>query len=90
MAETKNKKVEEKIENTPIDGQMEIAPEDFNEPMMVEDGVVLAEDKCADHISRTKVLDVIKSTMAKYEGKVVLAMSEVRDIIKAITTAIKE
>lgn len=126
MAETKNKKVEEKIENTQIDGQMEIAPEDtaelkvvdetadtitaempdgeiveidkasivtpedIDEPMMVEDGVVLAEDKCADHISRTKVLDVIKSTMAKYEGKVVLAMEEVRAIIKAITTAVEE
>lgn len=45
---------------------------------------------CADHISRTKILDVIESTMAKYDGKVVLAMSEVRDIIKAITTAVKE
>lgn len=45
---------------------------------------------CADHISRTKVLDVINSTMAKYDGKVVLAMSEVRDIIKAITTAVNE
>lgn len=126
MAETKNKKVEEKIENTQIDGQMEIAPEDtaelkvvdetadtitaempdgeiveidkasivtpedIDEPMMVEDDVVLAEDKCADHISRTKVLDVIKSTMAKYEGKVVLAMEEVRAIIKAITTAVEE
>lgn len=126
MAETKNKKVEEKIENTPIDGQMEIAPEDtaelevvdetadtitaempdgeiveidkasivtpedIDEPMMVEDGVVLAEEKCADHISRSKVLDVIKSTMAKYEGKVVLAMEEVRAIIKAITTAVEE
>lgn len=45
---------------------------------------------CADHISRTKILDVIESTMARYNGKVVLAMSEVRDIIKAITTAVKE
>ena len=45
---------------------------------------------CADHISRTKVLDVINRTMAKYDGKVVLAMSEVRDIIKAITTAVNE
>ena len=47
-------------------------------------------DVCADHISRTRVLKVINSTMAKYEGKVVLAMSEVRDIIKAITTAVNE
>ena len=45
---------------------------------------------CADHISRTKILDVIESTMARYKGKVVLAMEEVRDIIKAITTAVKE
>lgn len=45
---------------------------------------------CADHISRTKILDVIDSTMARYKGKVVLAMEEVRDIIKAITTAVQE
>lgn len=45
---------------------------------------------CADHVSRTKILNVIESTMAKYEGKVVLAMEEVRDIINAITTAVKE
>ena len=45
---------------------------------------------CADHISRTKILDVIERTMARYKGKVVLAMEEVRDIIKAITTAVKE
>ena len=102
MAETKNKKAEEKIENTPIDGQIEIAPkdtaepkgivtpEDVDEPMVIKDGVVLADDMCADHISRTKVLDVIKNTMAKYEDKVVLAMEEVRAIIKAITTAVNE
>jgi hypothetical protein len=114
MAEQKNKKVEEQIDNTPIDGQMEIAPEDTAElKLKVADGTadtLVAEmpdgeiveinkesltvkeetDNCADHISRTKVLDVINSTMAKYEGKVVLAMSEVRDIIKAITTAVNE
>ena len=112
MAETKNKKVEEKIENTQIDGQMEIAPEDTVELKVVDetadtlvaempDGEIVEIDKesivtpeeiisCADHISRTKILDVIESTMARYEGKVVLAMEEVRDIIKAITTAVKE
>lgn len=103
MAETRNKKAEElKPEETKINGQIEegeiartdqtsiVTPEDIDEPMVVEDGVVLAEDKCADHISRKKVLDVIESTMAKYEGKVVLAMEEVRNIIKAITTAVKE
>jgi hypothetical protein len=112
MAEQKNKKVEEQIDNTPIDGQMEIAPEDTAELKVVEetadtvklempDGEQVDVEKtelempeettsCADHISRTKVLDVINSTMAKYESKVVLAMSEVRDIIKAITTAVNE
>ena len=112
MAEQKNKKVEEQIDNTPIDGQIEIAPGDTAELKVVEEtaDTLVAEmpdgeiveidkesivkeeeiDKCADHISRTKVLDVINSTMAKYDGKVVLAMSEVRDIIKAITTAVNE
>lgn len=112
MAEQKNKKVEEQIDNTPIDGQMEIAPEDTAELKVVEEtaetvklempnGEQVDVDKteleipeeitsCADHISRTKVLDVINGTMAKYNGKIVLAMSEVRDIIKAITTAVNE
>lgn len=112
MAEQKNKKVEEQIDNKPIDGQMEIAPEDTAELKVVDetadtlvaempDGEIVEIDKesivkeeeitsCADHISRTKILDVINSTMAKYDGKVVLAMSEVRDIIKAITTAVNE
>lgn len=97
MAEQKNKKVEEQIDNTPIDGQMEIAPEDTAELKVVDETVDTVKfempeetTSCADHISRTKVLDVINSTMAKYDGKVVLAMSEVRDIIKAITTAVNE
>ena len=112
MAEQKNKKVEEQINNKPIDGQIEIAPEDTAELKVVEEPADTVKlempnreqvdvDKtelempeettsCADHISRTKVLDVINSTMTKYEGKVVLAMSEVRDIIKAITTAVNE
>lgn len=110
MAEQKNKKVEEQIDNTPIDGQIDI--EDTAELKVVEEtaDTLVAEmpdgeiveidkesitvkeeiDKCVDHISRTKILDVIKSTMDKYNGKVVLAMTEVRDIIKAITTAVNE
>lgn len=110
MAEQKNKKVEEQIDNTPIDGQIDI--EDTAELKVVEEtaDTLVAEmpdgeiveidkesivkeeeiDKCADHISRTKILDVIKSTMDKYNGKVLLSMSEVRDIIKAITTAVNE
>lgn len=56
------------------------------------DKVAIVTPECndADHISRAKVLDVIQTTMEKYKGKVVLAMSEVRDIINAITTAVKE
>ena len=55
-----------------------------------KDAIVNPECNDADHISRAKVLDVIQTTMEKYKGKVVLAMEEVRDIIKAITTAVKE
>ena len=43
-----------------------------------------------DYVLKSNVLNAINDTMAKYEGKVVLAMSEVRDIVKAITTAVKE
>lgn len=92
MAGAKNKKVEEKIENKPIDGKMEIALEDTAELKKVDEtaDTVKLEVPDGELISRAKVLDVIKSTMAKYEGKVVLAMEEVRDIIKAITTAVEE
>ena len=66
-------------------------PEEITlQPMADEICTCETEDRCADHISRTKILDVIESTMARYKGKVVLAMEEVRDIINAITTAVKE
>ena len=138
MAEQKNKKVEEQIDNTPIDGQMEIAPEDTAELKVVDEtadtvklkmpnGEQVDVDKeslddlkkyireqrgidedtitntsinpeCGgvigvdinDYVLKSNVLNAIKDTMAKYDGKVVLAMSEVRDIIKAITTAVEE
>ena len=138
MAEQKNKKVEEQIDNTPIDGQIEIAPEDTAELKVVDetadtvklempDGEIVETDKeslddlkkyireqrgidedattntsiipeCGgvigvdinDYVLKSNVLNAIKDTMAKYDGKVVLAMSEVRDIIKAITTAVNE
>ena len=138
MAEQKNKKVEEQIDNTPIDGQMEIAPEDTAELKVVDetadtvklempDGEQVDVDKeslddlkkyireqrgidedaiintsinpeCGgvigvdinDYVLKSNVLNAIKDTMAKYDGKIVLAMSEVRDIIKAITTAVNE
>lgn len=138
MAEQKNKKVEEQIDNTPIDGQMEIAPEDTAELKVVDEtaetvklempnGEQVDVDKeslddlkkyireqrgidedaitntsinpeCGgvigvdinDYVLKSNVLNAIKDTMAKYDGKIVLAMSEVRDIIKAITTAVNE
>ena len=66
-------------------------PEEITlQPMADETCTCETEDRCADHISRTKILAVIKETMARYKGKVVLAMTEVNDIIKAITTAINE
>lgn len=138
MTEQKNKKVEEQIDNTPIDGQMEIAPEDTAELKVVDEtaetvklempnGEQVDVDKeslddlkkyireqrgidedaitntsinpeCGgvigvdinDYVLKSNVLNAIKDTMAKYDGKIVLAMSEVRDIIKAITTAVNE
>ena len=138
MAEQKNKKVEEQIDNTPIDGQIEIAPEDTAELKVVDEtadtvklkmpnGEQVDVDKeslddlkkyireqrgidedtitntsinpeCGgvigvdinDYVLKSNVLNAIKDTMAKYDGKVVLAMSEVGDIIKAITTAVNE
>ena len=138
MAEQKNKKVEEQIDNTPIDGQMEIAPEDTAEIKVVDEtadtvklkmpnGEQVDVDKeslddlkkyireqrgidedaitntsinpeCGgvigvdinDYVLKSNVLNAIKDTMAKYDGKIVLTMSEVRDIIKAITTAVNE
>lgn len=108
MAEQKNKKVEEQIDNTPIDGQMEIAPEDTAELKVVDetadtlvaempDGEIVEIDKESTlgdtedkYIEKQKVIDIVNSVVAKYDGKVVLAMSEVRDIIKAITTAVNE
>lgn len=70
--------------------ELELTEEITLQPMADETCTCETEDRCADHISRTKILDVIESTMARYKGKVVLAMEEVRDIIKAITTAVKE
>lgn len=55
-----------------------------------KEAIVNPECNDADHISREKVLDVINTTFAKYETKVVLAMSEVRDIINTIIKAVKE
>lgn len=55
-----------------------------------KEAIVNPECNDADHISRAKVLEVINTTMEKYKGKVVLAMEEVRAIINAITTAVKE
>ena len=45
---------------------------------------------CGDHTSKSKVLGVINDIMNKFNGKVVLAMSEVQEIIKTIIKAIEE
>lgn len=66
-------------------------PEEITlQPMAEETCTCETEDRCADHISRTKILDVIESTMARYDGKVVLAMYEVKNIIDTIIKAVKE
>lgn len=98
-------KVEEKIDGQiDIEDTAELkVVEETADTLVAEmpDGEIIEIDKesivkeeeitsCADHISRTKILDVIKSTMDKYNGKVVLAMTEVRDIINTITTAVRE
>lgn len=76
-------KVEEpKVEEKPIE-----YPSQTDEKEL-PDGVCVCS--CGDHISKTKVIETIKNTMVKYEGKVVLAMSEVRDIIKDITNAVNK
>lgn len=94
-----SEKKQNEIKDEKIEGQIDISEQEIEskveEPKMSDTDVTELETpgeitSCADHISRTKILDVIESTMAKYQGKVVLAMSEVRDIIKAITTAINE
>lgn len=50
------------------------------------------ENTCtlADHISKEKVVDIIKDTMLQYKGKVVLAMTEVKDIINKILADINK
>lgn len=110
MAEQKNKKVEEQIDNTPIDGQIDIEDtaeikvvEEKNDTLVAEmpDGEIVEIDKesivkeeevdnHSNCIDKQKVIDIVNSVVAKYDGKVVLAMSEVRDIAKAIISAVKE
>ena len=43
-----------------------------------------------DYILKSNVIDIVNNVVEKYNGKVILSMSEVRDIIKAITTAVNE
>ena len=106
MAETKKVK-EETIDTTPIEGQIEIEPNDTDVIKVVAEtpdtieaemsnGDTITIEKSSivynpnDLVSKTKVLNAIDTIMTRYNGKVVLAMSEVRDILKAITTAINE
>lgn len=84
---------ESKVEETMPNGTTEeTKADDMAELKKVNEtaDTVKLEMQDGELISRTKILNVIDSTMARYKGKVVLAMEEVRDIIKAITTAVKE
>lgn len=87
MTETKKSVKEEDVKSILPKGKEEFKAEELKEEDLA---VVNPECNDADHISRAKVLDVIKTTFAKYETKVVLAMSEVRDIINTIIKAVKE
>ena len=42
------------------------------------------------HIEKSKVVEIVRAVVSKYNGKVVLAMSEVRDITNAIIAEINK
>lgn len=45
---------------------------------------------CGNHIEKSKVVEIVRAVVDKYNGKVVLAMSEVRDIANAIIAEINK
>lgn len=45
---------------------------------------------CGKHIEKEKVIEIINTVVDKYNGKIVLAMSEVRDIVKAVVAEINK
>lgn len=45
---------------------------------------------CGKHIEKEKVIEIVRAVVDKYNGKVVLAMSEVRDIANAIIAEISK
>lgn len=45
---------------------------------------------CGNHIEKSKVVEIVRAVVDKYNGKIVLAMSEVRDIANAIIAEINK
>ena len=45
---------------------------------------------CGKHIEKEKVIEIINAVVDKYNGKIVLAMSEVRNIVKAVVAEINK
>lgn len=44
----------------------------------------------SSHIEKSKVVEIVRTVVDKYNGKIVLAMSEVRDIANAIIAEINK
>jgi hypothetical protein len=48
------------------------------------------KEECARLISKDKVLEIVNTAFSKYQGKVVLAMEEVRTMVNEIVYAVNE
>ena len=86
----------EEIKNTPVQNKKEEVvkkdplPKAKEEKEVEEKEICEKEDRSALMVEKEKVLLAIKEQKDKYSGKVVLAMSEVLDILKAIETDINK
>ena len=57
---------------------------------VVEQPKELTKEECARLISKDKVLEIVNTAFSKYQGKVVLAMEEVRTMVNEIVYAVNE
>ena len=86
----------EEIKNTPVQDKKEEVvkkdplPKAKEEKEVCEKETCETEDRSALMVEKEKVLLAIKEQKDKYSGKVVLAMSEVLDILKAIEKVVNE
>lgn len=84
----------EEVKNTPVQDKKEEVvkkdplPKAKEEKEVEEKEVCEKEDKGALMVEKEKVLLAIKEQKDKYGNKVILAMSEVLDILKAIENAV--